>query len=93
MALKEDSTTNANPYSTLPYLDSIHQATGINGTVNNLKKPLRLAVNANRVNLSGMKELIHLLEETLEFITQVEDKPKRKKRVSKPTPKKEYDLP
>lgn len=90
MALKEEP---ANPYSTLPYLDNVHQTLVINGPVNALKKPLRNAVNANRVNLSGMKELIQILEETLEFITQVENKPKRKKRVSKPTPKKEYDLP
>ena len=90
MALKND---NANPYSTLPYLDNIHQTLAVNGPVNLLKKPLRNAVNANRVNLNGMQELIKLLEETLEFITQVEDKPKRKKRVSKPTPQKEYDLP
>ena len=93
MALKEESTINANPYSTLPYLDNIHQSLVVNGYVNILKKGIRNAVNANRTNLHGMKELISLLEETLEFITQVEDKPKRKKRVSKPTPKKEYDLP
>jgi len=55
-----------------------------------LKQPLRNAVNANRTNVSGMAELLDLLEDTLVFIRQM-DKPK--KRVYKKKVDKEYDLP
>jgi hypothetical protein len=55
-------------YYNLPHLDVTEQPTIVNGTVNRVKKEVRLAVNENRVDDAGMKELINLLEHTLAHI-------------------------
>jgi hypothetical protein len=57
-------------YHNLPYLDVTDQMTVVNGTTNKLKKDLRNAVNSNRVDDSGMRELIALLEQTLQHINR-----------------------
>ncbi len=82
---------NQSPYTNLPYLDNIHQKICTNGYVTKLKTPLRNAVNANRDNPNGMRELIDMLEDTLVFIRQ-NDKPKKKRTYKKKT-EPEYDLP
>ena len=91
MSTKEKS-SEVNPYRDLPYLDSIHQVHCTNGYVTALKPALRNAINANRVNASGMAELINLLEASISHIQQLQT-PKKKRRVSKPKEEKEYDLP
>jgi hypothetical protein len=55
-------------YYNLPHLDVTDQPTVVNGTVNRVKKEVRLAVNENRVDDLGMKELISILEHTLAHI-------------------------
>ena len=77
-------------YTTLPYLDAIHQLQTQLGPISALKQPLRQAVNYCRTNEANMKELLNLLEDTLKHIHSV-DKPKVKR-----TPKKkveDYTLP
>jgi hypothetical protein len=55
-------------YYNLPHLDVTDQPSISNGSVNVLKKAVRLAVNENRIDDVGMKELINLLEVTLVHI-------------------------
>jgi hypothetical protein len=74
-------------YNNLPYLDVTDQLTVINGAVNKVKKELRNAVNTNRVDDMGMRELIALLEQTLLHIDRANlSRPKvRKARVKATT--------
>jgi hypothetical protein len=73
-------------YNNLPYLDVTDQLTVVNGAVNKVKKELRNAVNSNRIDDMGMRELIALLEETLLHIDSANpQRPKMRRTRTKAT--------
>jgi hypothetical protein len=62
-------------YNKLPYLDVIDQPPVVNREVNKVKTILRAAVNTNRVDDMGMRELIMILESTLKHIDRANLRP------------------
>lgn len=66
-------------YTNLPYLDVTDQPTGSNAYVNGVKREVRLAINANRVDDMAMRELITLLEHSLTHIQRASGRVKTKR--------------
>jgi len=78
-------------YTKLPFLDSQDMPQCRNQSVNQLKIPLRNAINHCRYYTDSMNELHALLKHCTDHIESAQ-KPKRKRRVKK-DPETEYDLP
>lgn len=66
-------------YYNLPHLDVLNQPQVTYNKANDLKKELRLAINAARVSESNMEDVIKILEHSLRHILQLKARKKRQK--------------